>query len=139
MKILKGQCLCGAVKYEIPDNLLYAGYCHCSECRKFSGSAFSAFGGVPKNSLLIKSGEEEIRYYKKSEASNMASCKVCGSSLFADKVAKGLVHIRLGSLVDFPSLKPQAHLYVGSKAPWFDIIDGLPQFETMPSERQAPT
>ena len=66
--------------------------------------------------LLIKSGEEEIRYYKKSEASNMASCKVCGSSLFADKVAKGLVHIRLGSLVDFPSLKPTGTFIRGLKS-----------------------
>lgn len=42
-KTLRGRCLCGAVEYQIPDTLEYAGYCHCSECRRFSGSAFSAF------------------------------------------------------------------------------------------------
>jgi hypothetical protein len=132
MTDLKGQCLCGAVTYTIPDELLYAGYCHCSECRKFSGSAFSTFGGIEKSKFKFESGESKVSYYKKSEASNMASCSICGSSLFADKPQKGLVHIRLGTLVDEPSLKPQAHVFVGSKAPWYEITDTLPQFDGIP-------
>ena len=132
MDKLRGSCLCGAVQYQIPDQLQYAAYCHCSECRRFSGSAFSAVGGVARDYLEINSGEELIKYFKKTEASNMAFCSVCGSSLFAEKPLKGLVHLRLGTLMDCPSLKPQAHVFVGSKAPWFEITDQLPQFEGLP-------
>ena len=132
MKTLRGSCLCGAIQYEIPDQLLYAAYCHCSECRRFSGSAFSALGGIAKDQLQIKSGEEQIQYFRKTDASNMAFCRRCGSSLFTEKPLKGLVHLRLGTLFDSPSLTPQAHVLVGSKAPWFEITDDLPQFESLP-------
>ena len=134
MNKLRGSCLCGAIQYEIPDELLYAAYCHCSECRRFSGSAFSAIGGIGKDQLQIITGKDQIKYFRKTEASNMAFCEVCGSSLFAEKPLKGLVHLRLGTLMDSPSLTPQAHVLVGSKAPWFEITDNLPQFELLPSE-----
>jgi hypothetical protein len=62
----------------------------------------------------------------------LAFCVVCGSSLFTEKPLKGLVHLRLGTLMDSPSLMPQAHVLVGSKAPWFEIADNLPQFEDLP-------
>jgi hypothetical protein len=132
METLRGSCLCGAIQYEVPDNFLYAAYCHCSECRRFSGSAFSALGGLPVNQLQIKSGQDSIKYFRKTEESNMAFCERCGSSLFTEKTSKGLIHLRLGTLMDSPSLKPQAHVLVGSKAPWFEITDDLPQFEGMP-------
>jgi hypothetical protein len=129
---LRGSCLCGAIQYEVPDNLLYAAYCHCSECRRFSGSAFSALGGLPREQLQINSGQDRIKYFRKTEASNMAFCETCGSSLFTEKPLKGLIHLRLGTLMDSPSLIPQAHVLVGSKAPWFQITDKLPQFEGLP-------
>jgi hypothetical protein len=132
MHKLRGSCLCGAVQYEIPDELLYAAYCHCSECRRFSGSAFSALGGIAKAQLQIKTGKDKIKYFLKTEASNLAFCEVCGSSLFTEKPLKGLVHLRLGTLMDSPSLTPQVHVLVGSKAPWFEITDNLPQFEDLP-------
>jgi len=132
MDILRGCCLCGAVQYEVPDNLLYAAYCHCSECRRFSGSAFSALGGLPKDQLQIKSGKDRIKYFRKTEDSNMAFCDTCGSSLFTEKPLKGLIHLRLGTLMDSPSRTPQVHVLVGSKAAWFQITDDLPQFEGLP-------
>jgi hypothetical protein len=132
MHKLRGSCLCGAVQYEIPDELLYAAYCHCSECRRFIGSAFSALGGIAKAQLQIKTGKDKIKYFLKTEASNLAFCEVCGSSLFTEKPLKGLVHLRLGTLMDSPSLTPQVHVLVGSKAPWFEITDNLPQFENLP-------
>ena len=132
MRKLRGSCLCGAVQYEIPDELLYAAYCHCSECRRFSGSAFSALGGIAMAQLQINTGEDKIKFFRKTEASNLAFCEVCGSSLFTEKPLKGLAHLRLGTLMDSPSLTPQAHVLVGSKAPWFEITDNLPQFEDLP-------
>ncbi len=132
-KTLRGRCLCGAVEYQVPDALEYAGYCHCSECRRFSGSAFSAFGGIAEGNLRVVKGERHITSYRKSEDSLMCFCSVCGSSLFSRKLKTGMVHLRLGTLVDTPSMQPQAHLFTGSKASWYQIEDGLPRFDTLPS------
>ncbi len=125
---LNGACLCGAVTYVIPDALRYAGYCHCQDCRRFSGSIFSAYGGVPAEDMRITAGDAEIRRFAKSDETIMVFCQNCGSSLFAEKPAIGMVHVRLGTLTDLPSLAPQVHAYVGSKVPWFEITDGLPEY-----------
>jgi hypothetical protein len=134
MKVLGGGCLCGAVEYQVADALRYAGYCHCSECRRFSGSAFSAFGGVAADAVEVTRGESEIATYRKSEDSLMCFCSVCGSSLFSRKPESGVVHLRLGSLTDTPSLRPQAHIFVGSKAAWYEITDDMPRFEVAPGK-----
>ena len=52
MKKLTGRCLCGAIEYSVPDRFQYPGYCHCSDCRKFSGSSFSVIGGIPTEDLI---------------------------------------------------------------------------------------
>jgi hypothetical protein len=126
---LHGRCLCGAVAYTVPDALHYAGYCHCSDCRRFSGSASSAFGGVARADFRIVRGTEHIRHYHKSENTVLGFCDTCGSSLYADKPLRGMIHIRLGTLDQAPGLRPQFHSYVGSKAEWDAIGDGLPCFE----------
>jgi hypothetical protein len=127
MKLLSGRCLCGAVAYTVPDALQYAGYCHCSDCRRFSGSAFSAMGGVPLANLSIVRGADQIGRYLKSEQTVLCFCRNCGSSLYAEKPQRGMAHLRLGTLDEAPSLAPQFHSYVASKAPWYVICDGLPQ------------
>lgn len=129
MKELHGRCVCGAVEYSIPDDFKYMGFCHCSECRRFSGSAFSAMGGIPLVSFRVLKGQENIQHYPKSKDTVLAFCRVCGSSLYAQKPLKNMVHLRLGTLDEAPSLKPQFHSYVGSKVSWHQIGDALPQFE----------
>lgn len=136
MKELHGRCLCGAIEYSVADNFQYMGFCHCSECRRFSGSAFSAMGGVPSTSFHVLKGQESIAHYEKSKDSVMGFCSVCGSSLYALKPQKGMVHLRLGTLDETPSMKPQFHSYVGSKVPWHQIGDALPQFEAGRSATQ---
>lgn len=128
MKELRGRCLCGAVEYAMPDDLKYAGYCYCSECRRFSGSAFSAFGGVTKASFRVIKGAENVAHYQKSENTILGFCRTCGSSLYAEKPKRDMVHVRLGTLNEAPALQPQFHSFVGSKASWFHIKDDLPQF-----------
>ncbi len=129
MKELHGRCLCGAVEYAVADDFKYMGFCHCSECRKFSGSAFSAMGGVTAASFRVLKGHESIAHYNKSKDTVLGFCRACGSSLYAQKPQKGMVHLRLGTLDEAPSVKPQFHSYVGSKVPWHHIGDDLPQFE----------
>ena len=133
MKTIVGRCLCGKVSFKFPDKLEYAGYCHCSECRRFSGSIFSVTGGIGINEITIIKGGDSISRYRKTDQSIMCFCKNCGSSLFVEKPLRSMVHIRFGALEDVPSLEPQAHVFVGSKIPWYKITDDLPQYEEMPS------
>jgi len=138
MKSIEGGCLCGAVAFVIPDDLAYAGYCHCSECRRFSGSAFSAFGGISAARFCILRGEGEITFYTKSASTVLAFCRICGSSVSASKPGRDMIHRRLGTLSGSPSLLPQAHSQVGSKAAWYAICDDLPQFKAARLNAQAP-
>jgi hypothetical protein len=124
-----GSCLCGAVQYEIAAPFIYAGNCHCSQCRRASGSAFNSFAGVRQEALRITSGEAELSTYAKGTDSILKFCKVCGSNLFSVKPGSGLVHIRMGTLLDEPGIQPMVHVFVGSKAPWHKITDTLPQFQ----------
>jgi hypothetical protein len=85
--------------------------------------------GIPAEEFVVVQGSEQIKRYMKSENTVLAFCSVCGSSLFAEKPKRGMVHLRIGTLNEAPSLRPQFHSYVGSKAEWDTICDGLPQFE----------
>ncbi|MGI1677615.1 MAG: GFA family protein [Cellvibrionaceae bacterium] len=132
MAKITGHCLCRKISFRIPDDLEYAVYCHCSECRRFSGSIFSVTGGVRSNKVDILNGSELISRYIKTDQSTMCFCSDCGSSLFVEKPMRSMIHIRFGALDSMPSLKPQAHVFVGSKIPWYKITDELPQFEEAP-------
>ena len=129
---LRGSCLCGSVKVSVPDHFPYFGTCHCSQCRKFSGSAFSVIAGVPFAEFEIVSGESDISYFEKSETGTLAFCSRCGSSLFGIRSDIKMMHVRAGILDDAPSQKPDTHLFVDSKAPWHTITDDLKQFEQKP-------
>ncbi len=135
MKHLKGSCLCRAIEFSIPDEFAYIVYCHCNECRKFSGSDYSITGGVKNSEVAIEKGEENLRYYRKTENSAMGFCVCCGSSLWVKKSDRPLFHLRLGSLDDFPSQRPSMHIMVAEKPPWHEISDDLPQYEGLPPKR----
>jgi hypothetical protein len=135
MRYLNGSCLCRKVKIQVPDRFDYVGNCHCSECRKFSGSAFATAAGIDCNELKILQGEEFIRYYPKTEDTELGFCSHCGSSLFSKKLTTNKYNIRLGILDDAPSQKPTFHIFVGSKAPWYEISDDLKQFKEGPSSK----
>jgi len=135
MKTLSATCLCGSIRIEIPDEFEYMGYCHCSECRKFSGSDSASVGGLDSSKVKIKTGNENITYYHKTEETDLAFCSICGSSLFTRKKRGGKHNIRLGILNDTPTQKPSFHIFTGSKAKWENICDSLPQFEEKPSNK----
>ena len=127
-RMLTGKCRCGAVRYEVSDAFLYAANCHCSECRAATGSAFKAFAGIEREKLTITQGVDDLAVFGE-EALNDTRCRACGSFLFSVVRGGAFVHVALGSLVDTPTIRPTAHIFVGSKAPWFEITDGLPQFD----------
>jgi hypothetical protein len=126
--VLAGKCECGAVRYSVADEFLYASNCHCSRCRAATGSAFKPFAGIEREKLQITNGADGLLIVGE-ETLNDTRCAKCGSLLFSVVRDGAYVHVALGSLVDSPSLRPTKHIFVGSKAPWFEITDDLPQFE----------
>lgn len=135
MKKLTGSCLCGKVVIEVPDAFDFMGYCHCSECRKASGSDYSIVGSVSSDKFHIIEGMEFIKFYHKSSETDVAFCRCCGSSLYNHKLKTRRYNIRLGILDTLPSQKPTFHIFVASKAPWNEISDGLPQYPTHPPQK----
>jgi hypothetical protein len=123
---LAGACACGAVRYEVADAFLYAANCHCSRCRAATGTAFKAFAGIERTKLAITTGDDTLLIVGEENA-NDTRCGVCGSLLFSVVRHGAFVHVAMGSLVDAPSVRPMEHIFVGSKAPWFEITDALPQ------------
>ena len=127
-RVLAGSCQCGAVRYTVADEFAYASNCHCSQCRAATGSAFKAFAGIERAKLEITEGHEHVAIFGEQDA-NDTRCAVCGAFLFSVVRDGAFVHVAMGSLVDAPTLRPTKHIFVGSKAAWFDITDDLPQFD----------
>jgi len=125
---LVGRCECGAVRYRVADAFRYAANCHCSRCRAATGTAFKAFAGIERHSLEVTEGSDRLLVVGEEE-SNDTRCGTCGALLFSVVRDGAYVHVAMGSLVDAPTIRPTAHIFVGSKAPWFEITDDLPQFE----------
>jgi hypothetical protein len=126
--MLSGRCQCGAVRYQVADEFIYAANCHCSQCRAATGSAFKPFAGIEREQLTISEGEDNLLVFGTDEL-NDTRCATCGSFLFSVVRDGRYVHVAMGSLVDAPAIQPTGHIFVGSKAPWFEITDDLPQFE----------
>lgn len=127
-RILSGKCFCGAVAYTVPDEFLYAAHCHCSNCRRTTGSAFKPFAGIEREKLALANGHGDLLLFG-DEAGNDTHCKACGSLLYSVVRDGAYVHVAMGTLVDAPKIRPSKHVFVGSKAPWFTITDNLPQFD----------
>ncbi len=131
-KVLSGGCYCGATTYEVDDAFLYAMNCHCSQCRRTTGSAFKSFAGIEAGKLRLTAGSDALLVVGDPANSHDAHCGACGSLLYSVVRENAFVHVAMGSLKDAPSIRPQMHIMVGSKAPWFEITDNLPQFQEFP-------
>ncbi len=127
-RMLDGECGCGTVRYRVADAFLYAANCHCSRCRAATGSAFKPFAGIERAKLEITEGLDALLVFGEDEL-NDTRCGACGSLLFSVVREGAYVHVAMGSLVGVPTIRPTEHIFVGSKAPWFEITDDLPQLE----------
>ena len=126
--MIRGSCLCGSVRYEVHGPLGPVTHCHCSMCRKAHGAAFGTYARVQKADFLLVSGTEDIASYQSSPEVTRTFCRRCGSTLqFIRATRPNTFSLALGTLDDDPGVRPAIHIYVESKAPWFEINDGLPQ------------
>lgn len=128
---IHGSCLCGEICFVVEGKFGPAGQCHCSKCRKVSGTDGNAVFYAATNSFCWIKGEDNIGTYEVPGQNGWRSsfCRTCGSPTpHADRDSK-IFFIPAGLLDDDPGFRGYAaHIHVGSKAPWVCITDGAPQF-----------
>ncbi len=129
--MLNAACLCQAVRFEVRDEFEYVQNCHCSDCRRATGSAFKPFAGIARAKLRFRQGQDNLLRFGGEQAHDV-HCRTCSSLLFSAFPPRDWVHVALGSLLDAPSRQPSCHIWVSDKAPWYTITDGLPQHEGFP-------
>jgi len=127
--VLRGSCLCGGVAYEVRGAIQAIRNCHCARCRKARGAAHASNLVVAADALRFVRGEPLLRSYKIPEARffTQVFCGTCGAKLPRVDRERGIGVVPMGSLDDDPGRAPDHHIFVGSKAPWFEIADDLPQ------------
>ena len=132
---LQGSCLCGAVHYEATGETTRFYHCHCSRCRKSSGTGHATNLFMKEAQLSFTRGEDVIQRYKIPEAERFTRqfCSKCGSPVarFVPEL-KGIV-IPAGSLDSDPAMMPQARIYWDSRAPWSCSDDKIPCFAELPA------
>lgn len=132
--MLKGHCACHAVEYEVADEFVAAFICHCSNCRAATGSAFLPWGEIERDKLSVTNGAASLTRLGEPGGDHEMRCAECWSLVYWTRTTPEAAYVRIpyGTLADEPALKPMAHMFVGSKAPWYEILDDLPQHDEYP-------
>jgi len=130
----RGSCLCGEVTYEVEGPFEHAHHCHCTYCRKFHGTPYTT-GAMARPRWLR--GERSIARYQSSPGFHRWFCTRCGSPLPGDPFGQW-TFIPFGTLDGDPGVRPAFHMFVASKAPWWEILDDLPAFEAFAPGIDAP-
>jgi hypothetical protein len=136
MEALTGGCLCGGVRFEVTAPLESAGYCHCTRCRRRTGTAASPQARVVPGSLRITAGEELLRAYEPPDGFPKVFCSACGGALWSRNPRDpDVISVRLGAFDGDPGIRPSYRQFVAYAAPWEPIPDdGLPRYP----ERRPP-
>ena len=130
-QVFRGSCLCGGIEYEISPPFLFFQYCHCSRCRKTSGSAHMANIFVKGSRFSWTKGEATVKRFELPEAEHFCTgfCPECGSSMpWVSRNGKYYL-VPAGALDDDPVCRPERNIYWGSRAPWYVPVGDLPTFE----------
>ncbi len=128
---LAGGCGCGAIRFELDAPLLSASFCHCTRCRRRTGTAASANGQTAPGSFRLVAGEEHVRTWAPNGGFEKAFCGRCGSALFSrDPANPETIGVRLGAFDGDPGIRPQWHQFVSYAAVWEPLPDdGLPRYQ----------
>lgn len=132
--MIRGGCLCGGVRFELVRAVGPFELCHCSRCRKASGSAFVPWLAVLREDFRLLQGEELIQRYEaplrnKPPPYRASFCGRCGSPVPDQKWDGPWIEVCAGVLDDDPGRRPERHILVEAKSTWFTITDALPQFD----------
>jgi hypothetical protein len=127
--MIRGSCLCGGVRFEITGKVSGIGQCHCSICRKASGTASNAALLTAARSLRWVAGEELAQEYVRPSGWRTQFCRHCGSPLPQLHPTGKVFWVPAGLLDDDPGGRVEQHIFIGSKAAWDEIAGDAPQYE----------
>jgi hypothetical protein len=130
--MLEGSCLCGDVAWQAAGPLEWLHHCHCSLCRKAHGTAFASYLMAPRAGLRLLRGAERVVSFTSSKQVTRQFCGRCGSVLPEADDGDGDAVIPAGPCDGELGVRPEAHIFVASKAPWYEIADALPRFDAYP-------
>jgi hypothetical protein len=135
MTTYEGGCECGSVRYRMTDDPIFVNCCHCRQCQKITGSAFAINGMIEADRLEVVEGAGKL-----SSDGGQGRCSSCRTMLWGSHPLFGekIRFVRLGTLDEAERIRPDAHFFVRSKHPWVAIPDGVPTFNTLPSDRDPP-
>ena len=122
-----GHCLCGAVDFKIKGALRPIMYCHCEQCRRASGHFVAATACHPDQLSIV--GEENVKWFRSSPNAERGFCNNCGSNLFWKPAHGGHWSVWSGALDRPTGLTAMQHIYVHMKSDYYELDDGLPQFD----------
>ena len=132
----EGACLCGRVRYRIVGEILGFQYCHCSRCRRFTGSAHAANLFVRPDDLEWLAGGEDVGSYMLEGEPNFPTgfCRTCGSSMPSLSSTGRYWVVPAGALETDPGERPARNIFWGSRAPWLVETSDLPRHDEMPEK-----
>jgi len=141
--MIRGSCLCGRVRFEIERAVGPFELCHCTRCRKVSGSAYLTWLTVRREDFRLLQGADLVKTYERPVSESpppyhTSFCGLCGSQVPDPSSSEPVFEIPAGALDDDPLIRPDKHIYIEFKAPWESITDDLPQM-TRKTFRQAAT
>ena len=135
-KMYKGKCLCGAVEIEIAGKVSDIIHCHCSLCRKNSGTAYATNGFIDTDSFSVIKGEQNLSTFSFKPGRNRHFCKTCGSPVYSSNADDpSRLRLRLGILDSDITERPISHNFVSSKANWEEIDADLPKYDRFEPQR----
>jgi hypothetical protein len=134
-KSLYGSCLCGDVKFTIAGPINRAHNCHCSRCRKARAAAHNSNAFTATDDVQFSQGEDKVQTFKLPEAQffAVAFCRTCGSSVPRKDPQRGIAVVPMGALDDDPKRTVDSHIFMASRACWYDPQDDLPKFDEFAS------
>lgn len=128
MADITGRCECGKVRFSVDGARDTVTVCHCSQCRRNSGHLWASTH-APFDAVTFET-DEGLTWFASSAWAKRGFCSGCGSTLFYRLNDEDGIAIAAGCLDDASALKVSKHIFVGSKGPYYEIADGLPQIET---------
>lgn len=124
----KGSCLCGAVKFEVSEELQPPVASHCTQCRKHTGH-YEVSADISRASLTIFGSDKVTWFHTSGKNVRRGFCSICGSSLFWDPIGKDWTAVSMGAFDTPTNTKLKMHVHVASKGDYYELNDGLPQFQ----------
>ena len=127
-----GSCLCGEITYQIPERSMMEAVCHCKNCQKQAGSAFSTLAGIKKSDFKLI-GEPKLFVDKATDSGASVEryfCGTCGSPIYSALPSQpDVIYLKTGTLDDTSEFKPSIHVWAGTKQNWVELDDTLPQLQ----------